>query len=162
MPAAAPAPAKPAAPAPAQQQQGGGGFGGWGTLGKLAAGMVGGVEKVGAASNPKATNPGCPNHLKRLLGKQLAKGCSSHPPLPARPSSTFPYSRTPHTPTPPRQVMKGMEAAEEAKRLQRANDAVFLSLLRDRVPPINSRTTYEDLEQSSSSDPRWVGSNRGF
>jgi hypothetical protein len=58
--------------------------------------------------------------------------------------------------------MKGMEAAEEAKRLQRANDAVFLSLLRDRVPPINSRTTYEDLEQSSSSDPRWVGSNRGF
>ncbi|KAG1670665.1 hypothetical protein FOA52_010940 [Chlamydomonas sp. UWO 241] len=52
-------------------------------------------------------------------------------------------------------VLRNMEEAEEARRLAKANDAMFGSLLREADPPITPRSTLEQLEPIIGSDPRW-------
>eukprot|EP00955_Chlamydomonas_euryale_P043699 352677-Chlamydomonas_euryale.AAC.1 len=53
-------------------------------------------------------------------------------------------------------IRREMDEAEAARRLARANEAVFAALLRDADPPLTPATTYERLEAQLGDDERWV------
>ena len=53
------------------------------------------------------------------------------------------------------QCLKPRPALTIGQVFQRANEAAFMALLRDRIPAITTLTTYEQIVESSGSDPRY-------